>query len=905
MSTFFEDFFTEVTDFPVYITQIPVSRILSHTGRPQEVFEKEIKDVKPKLIAFELHWDTEVTMEKVCRVLKCLPSTVQSQGFLETTALIVCSSSYYSCISKTQDNWKSHEKFTDKEPLSWVKLAWMLVSSNKYPNAIVFQRVEGYKSTSNFITSLDFENILRFAKKQDEFINIKSKNSDKIVLEPKINSNENVEGRYNYAKSKETVNREGNYPYTLHSKQLNSLDTSQLDEVSKKSSTPVNKKYESAQKPGSLDYKFQGYNEKLLKPSKFDIPKGPYRKDESLTNPEPLEKHFSPKSKENSFRSWDKNEEMERIHLDSPRDKDYKISKNPRIENFPKDDYKSIKNLRQEDSHSKLSYTPQRNFREYDKPSPKNLEAKNISTSPYFHEKYSYKDLSKNAHEGRASKEPNDIGLEYKIIPRNSLYQKNIKDEQEFYSKPAEFYSKDYDISQKNEGNIRSYKYSTEKSENDEAESRIYNKNYKNEEDVQKKPSSYSNLSEKFKYQGYGNDFEEKHKGDKQDDLYLNDKIRARERFIEENSSKDLYKPRETELDQDFQENKRFQSREYKYKEPEALREAFKTKNYEESESEVYKKNEYQNEDLNEYKIKGELKARDLILAENEPEDLSDPYSIKSPSNTNLYGQNTYSEKFNDKKYEEKYASREKIRDFHEDDELFEKYKPKTFKPKDEYSEKQPSSYNFEENYKLPSENIRKTPEDYKKYTELYRQDAKPPESYSSKLEERINQYKIKEDRPNPSYNLRNEGSYDDQGERVVKSYQNEGSSNETKEESGDWSCSKCNKRVQGNLYECSDCRLINWDQFYKVKSLQHTKIKTDDSFNRQNVLDTAAKDENGRRLYSFSDVKDENSEWVCTACYTPNKNLFFLCKSCRKPRNQTREVENIESSKKEYKFNS
>ena len=105
-------------------------------------------------------------MEKVSKVLKSVPGNIQSQGFMEITSMVLCNSSYYSCAAKVQENWKNFEKFAEKEPMPWVKIAWMMVAGLKYPNLVLFQRIDGYKSSANFITSLDFENLLRFAKKQ-------------------------------------------------------------------------------------------------------------------------------------------------------------------------------------------------------------------------------------------------------------------------------------------------------------------------------------------------------------------------------------------------------------------------------------------------------------------------------------------------------------------------------------------------------------------------------------------------------------------------------------------------------------------------------------------------------------------------------------------------------------------
>ncbi|CAG9321035.1 unnamed protein product [Blepharisma stoltei] len=42
-----------------------------------------------------------------------------------------------------------------------------------------------------------------------------------------------------------------------------------------------------------------------------------------------------------------------------------------------------------------------------------------------------------------------------------------------------------------------------------------------------------------------------------------------------------------------------------------------------------------------------------------------------------------------------------------------------------------------------------------------------------------------------------------------------------TKDTSDAWKCKKCSNSIQGNIYECPECRIINWDKFYEIKSKQ------------------------------------------------------------------------------------
>jgi hypothetical protein len=86
---------------------------------------------------------------------------------------------------------------------------------------------------------------------------------------------------------------------------------------------------------------------------------------------------------------------------------------------------------------------------------------------------------------------------------------------------------------------------------------------------------------------------------------------------------------------------------------------------------------------------------------------------------------------------------------------------------------------------------------------------------------------------------------------------------------SADWNCARCKKVLNFSAYECTECRLINWDQFYRVKSIQQPG-------------DAGGVAEDCGKNSAF----EEEADWVCSACSHFNKGLFFLCKSCRRPKN-------------------
>ena len=975
LSIFLEDFLTEINDFPITIAHISVSMLLSHTGRPQEVFEKTNIEGKPKVIAFEFIWDTDITMEKVTKVIKCIPGNIQMQGFMEIASMVICSGSYYSSLSKQQENWKNNEKFADKEPISWVKIAWMMLAGLKYPNLVIFQRVEGYKSSANFITSLDFENLLRFAKKQDERSNIKPRNSEKSrnsepkALESQPNSfpSSSLPQKYPYSRpqldSKEIYSRpELNYPYTLDSKKSDSLENIQAEEITRKSQTPIHKKYDILEpKSESFDNRLSNLavNEKVSRPSRFDIPKAPLRKDERGLERfnENYDKNISPRVREDSFRSWDKNEEMERIHLGSPKDKDFKSIRS---------------SSRNDELQPKLSFTPQRNFsKEPEKLShysPKEFE-KYQSSSPYFKEKISYKEKYSDILDDRKNKEPfqkEDLqGYEYKGNPVGKYASEGnlAREEVDYYQKrftpssqedvygqdnkfglgPGKGYQKADETpygeySRKQELPPRSQKPAYENFEKDEGISRGFKGNYyKNEEDFQKPPvESYENPMDKYNYKDIKETRELRDEGRFKEnklleEFYQREKTKGRElKNPEDNYGIAGLKPRESLTSQDSKENERFKPRDLKLYAEDQPKDGgrldsyqdsyesneFSRKNYKIDENERFKPKNYNFPEDNE--IRGELKARDLNLNEDE--------QTEKPKDFRFQEENEQPKNFKFKDY----SQEEPIVPSSEDPglrkyqslvskDLYEKYKPGAYKKPEEIQENEyrSPSYNIDDEFNIKADYSRNKPEEYSsKYRDLNRFEAKDNEEQYNKGQPVREYYSGNEEKGSSGYgNFRkNEGNFEEAPKRISKEYDYDRNPGQITEETSkgtesnefsDWNCAKCNKKVLGNSYECNDCRLINWDQFYKVKSLQHTRNRTEDVTSKTGGTESNIRDDPVKRLYSFSDNKEEHNEWVCANCKTSNKHLFFLCKSCRKPRNQVKDSESSENVRKEYKFTS
>ena len=867
-------------------------------------------------------------MEKVSKVLKSVPGNIQSQGFMEITSMVLCNSSYYSCAAKVQENWKNFEKFAEKEPMPWVKIAWMMVAGLKYPNLVLFQRIDGYKSSANFITSLDFENLLRFAKKQDERVSIRPRNSERPSIAegkpPKspagvqVNPGNPSEKRNSFPRSqlelKDPYSRHENLYSNPDSRNSSSIDPISTEDISRKAYTPISRKYEFGEnKSGSFDrgapqvekhlgsqqdlnFNSNPYLDPIQKPGRFDMAKGPLRKDDRSAENLHFARRNSPKAVEDTFRSWDRNEEMERIQLASPKDRE------KQFRTFS----------RQEEIQPKLSFTPQRmHQREVEKVthySPKEID-KVQSSSPYFNEKPSYREryaelLGKDPVLGE--EKPPVYGQREERKYREGYVEKNPENyEKEYRSEAKPMFSREIDslmgkyedFSSKDQAKFpsRNYKAASEDLEQEEPPRGYRAKYFGGEEESQKISNApLENPMDRFKFQG-AKDFGEPRES-KEEPRYKDN------RFLEEFYQRDRNKARDTGSGAENVEVTR--PREYNFSSDEQTRDSQKPKafSHESMEKESYDQRNFHTEDNDRFKFrnyrnpesdfKGELNARDLNIddVDHEKDEIYPrPYEASEVPPRDF--------KFRDYSQEEPLAPEVPSKKYQPSStkELYEKYKlPGSYKPKEDYSanEVQNPVYRQEEEYRPKYDYLGNKPEEYPGNAREGKRFEDRSEGYASieNSYERENQFKEGlVPRESTQYRPRKEEV------RVERSSESN--------EFSDWSCSKCNKKVQGSLYECGDCRLINWDQFYKVKSLQHTKSRNEENSRPGN--ESSAKDESVRRLYSFSESKEEHSEWVCAGCSTSNKNIFFLCKSCRKPRAQGKDIEVSEPGRKEYKFNS
>ena len=961
---------------------------MSHTGRPQEVFEQAICEGKPKIVAFELVWDTEISMEKVSKVLKAVPGNIQSQGFMEIASLVVCNSSYYSCIAKVQENWRNFEKFAEKEPMPWVKIAWMMVAGIKYPNLVLFQRTEGYKSSANFITSLDFENLVRFAKKQDERATIRPRNSERIsISEGKSQKNpvgvqgsswNPVEKHNPLPKSRleqqEAYSRPENVFNNPNIRIPSSLDQIPLSDFSRKSQTPISRMYEFGEKkPGTINRVPQGEkhllshqdldfnsnvdpSQRLVRP---DMAKEMPRKCDRGVENMNFATRNSPKAAEDSFRSWDRNEDMERPSLFSPKDRERPFR------TFSK----------QEEIQPKLPFTPQKLYqRELDRLpnySPKEVD-KVQSSSLYFNGKAPYRDrytdlLSKDPmpSEDRSPgygqrdelKKHREISVDHPRENYESEYRAEIKP---MYSKektdalayeyedlsmereklqsrkhPRENYESDYraeikPMYSKEKTDALAYEYEDLSMEYEKSRSRNYKPN-KEDSEQEEPPKGYrpryfddpakaqnpavENQMEGFKFLGARDlgaprEIKEGHRyrdNKVLEEFYQNDRNRKTKDIGVEKKDSEGMRSREYNFTAEEYPREGLKTKAFSYETME--KEGYEPRNFDYEEKEVFKSRNYRN---GENDFKGELNAQDLNIdaPDMDKEERYPKYEREQLSLREF--------KFRDFTQEESLENPEILSKKYQspiNKELYDKYKlPTSQKSKEDFSTNKTQNpvYRQEEDYSSKYDYLRNKPEEHAPNSRDAKRREERLEGYNS-IENSYEREIQSKDQSSPKdsapYKPMKEDSapYRPMKEesapyRPMKEESRIERSSESTEFS-DWSCSKCNKKVQGSFYECGECRLINWDQFYKVKSLQNTKIRSEE--NSRPGIEGSVNDDPARRLYSFSNIKEEHTEWMCAGCSTPNKSIFFLCKACKKPRAQGRAVEASEPVRKEYRFNS
>ena len=961
---FLDDFNTEVTDFPISITYISVSALLSHTGRSQELFENMIGDEKSNIVAIEIIWDTDITMEKVIKVMKCIPGNIQIKGYMEISSLIACSGSYYSSNTKIQDNWRNNEKFANKEPISWVKIAWMMLSGLKYPNLIIFQRVQGYKSSPIVITSLDFDNLLRFAKKQDEKSSIKQRNSKN----PKISESDSNEVQSNHSQqyrylrpqleSKELPARsESKYSHPLEMAKLHSLEKSLSVDLSNKSQISVHDKYDKQQtKSGSFNNRFD------LLSKKSEDPHSPLITDEIYNGSleENSHKVLPSHIREDSFRGLSRNEEMERIYLGCSKEKEYSPI---------------IPSSRQDEVITKGSFIPQKNLitrlGETAYYSPADSDGNYQYSSPHFKEKYNHQDKYLDMEENsRWNKE-----IDHKDELKDFYYKRNedIKHSKEILNTGNRIYWDREEI----ENNRSVYAEDLKRKDQDliKEDSYCEDSRYKGYEDsVYQEPNeiSYTEYSKKQQLplrgqkQGYDNlEKNEKISIENKDDYYENEEdllIELENNFEKERerlNSKEVQKDRRV-LDNERNKNSklleeyyhRTKSRKREEKEIDDSYESLRIKqreSFDNEEDNNAKLRELKNDIKHQKKELKNLENFQGLIASNEikgknykidsDEEFKSVYYNNHSRNTEKNDLKPRDLNLNERQKELKYQDEsDRIQHFksREDRQVdlapseilisrkynslaskdaYDKYNPANYQSQEELSDIDIHSQSFQvtedySNGKNYSKNKRQeylskyrnlTPIEGRNAAERFRGDQ-IRERYSNKEEKKNNEVK----------NYReNEINYRDLPKRVNKnsgfeknleSISEENAENPKVNELNYWNCEKCNKKIVESSYECTICRLISWDQFYKVKSLLNNKNTNENEKTRENITKQNTRNDSKRRMHSGNNTEEENNDWICKNCKISNKYLFFLCKSCRKPKTHINDSASAKNIRKECK---
>ena len=717
-----------------------------------------------------------------------------------------------------------------------------------------------------------------------------------------------------------------------------------------------------------LNFNSNPYLDPIQKPGRFDMAKAICEKTTAVPKTFTLPGEIPLKAVEDTFRSWDRNEEMERIQLASPKDRERQ--------------FRTFS--RQEEVQPKLSFTPQRIYqRELEKVthySPKEIDkvqsSSPISTKSPLIERdtpiYWAKTLC------QAKK-----GLQATDSERKKKHREISVD------KPRENYESEYraeikPMYSKEKTDALAYEYEDLSMEREKLQSRkLPRENYESEYRAEIKPMYSKEKTDAlaYEYEDLSMEYEKSrsrnYKPNKEDSeqeeppkgyrpRYFDDPAKAQNPAVENQmegfkflGARDLGEPREIKEGHRYRDNKVLEefyqndrnrktkdigvekkdsegmrSREYNFTAEEYPREGLKTKafSYETMEKEGYEPRNFDYEEKEVFKsrnyrkgendFKGELNAQDLNIdaPDLDKEEKYPKYEREQLSLREF--------KFRDFTQEESLETPEILSKKYQspiNKELYDKYKlPTSQKSKEDFSTNKTQNpiYRQEEDYSSKYDYLRNKPEEhapnsrdakrreerlegYNSIENSYEREIQSKDQSSPKdsapyrpMKEESAPYRPMKEESAPYRPMKEESA----PYRPMKEESRIERSSESTEFS-DWSCSKCNKKVQGSFYECGECRLINWDQFYKVKSLQNTKIRSEE--NSRPGIEGSVNDDPARRLYSFSNIKEEHTEWMCAGCSTPNKSIFFLCKACKKPRAQGRAVEASEPVRKEYRFNS
>ena len=818
-----EELTTELKDFPVTVASVTISSILSASSRSQDAFDSKVSKKDSNFVLFELDWDVEMTMENVVKLMKAVPNNFHCSFNYQLQGLVTASAGFFNSVLSAGENWKLNGEYLAGGPFSWTKLVWFMVAFVKCPVLLVYARPESGKSSMNFLSSIECEKLAMFAARQDQGFRglkgvkgVKGGGRDLGIGNGGISGGLVDDGRRSFVSKSRTLNYESPEVEDFAVGNRNS----RIEVLEARLRSPQTGSITYSSKPDSLSSTNNGRHEDQRGPP--------------LSTSTPLGIERSAYRSDIGFRAQGREELASRVS-------EFKFSQREDLKpqargpaNF-QGQYKeeSFKQPREQDSeprslyredlrsqvhsdnfqHKAEDFTLRGQMREdFD------LRGSKEDPRPYFRDESKFKpELSQNL-----SFTPSR-GLRDNFEPKASdLSSGQLKQRFSSVDRPA-------------------------------VRSSYFRSDFKDVKDF-RDPDRTENLPERLEYRS------------KFQDQYKN--FKEKYKFLDESSAK-------TESMQNLnlfpRENERKFDRNLPEEKPSGLVRGLYESNTTKSQNQLsqmrgfsrFEENDAKPAEMSSFQNEPSWKNYDKYLKYGKPdskdfEDQHEPLDHKSRADkdqqdylrSRSIDQNLRPQSF--KEPEPRHLPYERPEKSTSSLSNYPKYQS--------YQESVNSSIQI--NSKGPSEPLRK-----KIIRNEFTANYTPPnyELNSSSYKARLEEFSVKPEEVN-SRLVENDRDLFRETKEVKRSEQNV--------QGGNWKCARCNKMLSSQAYECTECRLINWDQFYKVKSIQPP------SDTAKAVIDVENRDlaKGGRDL-------DEEADWVCSACQNFNKGLFFLCKSCRRPK--------------------
>lgn len=337
----------------------------------------------------EIKWETEGNSEDIAKVLKNLPHNIQSRNQYELISVIGHNSRFYTNSIKTAEKWAIFEEFAANDNLTWLQYAWLAVSRNIRPILLFFKKKSDYNPTTQHITSMDFERLLRFVERRDENLR---------PSEQHLNRKSSDQHEYDYKNIQEESNkpREISQKYADYDKpkevSQKYIDYQQIRDVSHKYneyeiSKEIPQRYSEYEKNRDVSQRFK----EIEKPRDTASKNGEYAMDSSqkFSGYEKLKDiplRYSEDYKSPSFRNQDFNKSQEiPPKYQEPKDDMSKLS-----DLTPVKSTTPIKNPNLDFSRDRFSQTGTVNFKNsspMDSPRLRNQDSPRTYDSPSLQEK--------------------------------------------------------------------------------------------------------------------------------------------------------------------------------------------------------------------------------------------------------------------------------------------------------------------------------------------------------------------------------------------------------------------------------------------------------------------------------------------------------------------------------------